>query len=327
MIRAAMALGALVAMSACTAQNDADTAAVEEERAVRTVQLPAALDYPEGIEIDSDGNIYISSAVDGTVMRISSEDGTGEVLSASNALLEADFNVFPRFLGAKLDDSNRLWIAGGRTGEVFVLNAASGQLIKRMSVNNEGSLLNDASITSDAVYITDTRQPILWRIALDGDEIGDPERWIDFTGSSLEHDQEGRNLNGIVADPSGQYLLGIQMDKGLLYRISVADKSVTPVDVGGETLANGDGLVLDEQTLYLVRQADTEIVTLDLAEDWTSAKVVSRFTHPALTWPATAALYGDELYVVDSQFNRRASNDPVRPFSLVVIPLERLAGN
>ena len=57
------------------------------------------------------------------------------------------------------------------------------------------------------------------------------------------------------------------MNKGLLFRIGVEDKQIVPIDIGGESVATGDGLVLDGRTLYVVRQGEQEIVTIDLAAD------------------------------------------------------------
>jgi Cu-Zn family superoxide dismutase len=112
----------------------------------------------------------------------------------------------------------------------------------------------------------------------------------------------------------------------LLFRIGVEDKQIVPIDIGGESVATGDGLVLDGRTLYVVRQGEQEIVTIDLAADLSKGRVVSRFKDPALAWPATAVKVGDRLLVVNTQFNRRGTKDPVLPFSIVGVPVALLSG-
>lgn len=312
--KAALFLTAAMSAGAAQAQN------------VRIISVPAEIEYPEGITVDSEGWIYVSSAVDGAVARMNSKGEAVEIIAGANEILPAGNEIFPAMLGKKIDELGRLWIMGGLTGKIFVIDKATGDLLATRAVSGERKALNDAVIMADAVYVTDTLQPILWKIARDGEEIGEPEAWIDFTGTPLEYGP-GRNLNGVAADEDGKYLIVIQMDKGLLFRIDIASREVTPVDIGEETVTNGDGLVIDGQTMYLVRQAETEIVTLRFAPDFASAQVVSRFTDPALTWPATAVIAGDELLVVDTQFNRRASGDPVKPFSVVAIPLSKLGKN
>lgn len=293
---------------------------------VSTISLPPEIEYPEGVTVDADGLIYVSSAVNGAVARMHRNGEKAEIIAAPGEILPPDNEVFPAMLGMKIDELGRIWIMGGLTGQIFVIDKETGDLLATRAVSGERKALNDAVIMEDAAYLTDTVQPILWKIARDGEEIGESEAWIDFTGTPLEYGP-GRNLNGIAADASGRYLIVIQMDKGLLYRIDIATRQVTPVDIGDEIVTNGDGLVISGQTMYLVRQAETEIVTLRFAPDFGSADVVSRFSDPALTWPATAAIAGDELLVADSQFNRKAAANPVKPFSLVAIPLNKLGTN
>lgn len=291
---------------------------------VRTLTLPSALTFPEGIGYDGAGHIFNASAVDGIVVRTSLSDGRSTTLVKPGTLLPPSSETFPRMLGMKVDSAGRLWIAGGRTGKIFVVDKETGQLVKELAAPGEGSLLNDAVVARDAVYVTDTLRPILWRIPLNGTDIGEPEPWVSFAGTPLVYG-EGRNLNGIAATADGKSLIVVQMDKGLLFRIDVASKTVMPIPHGEEDLTTGDGLVLDGATLYLVRQGAGEVVSLELEAGLASAKVTSRFKDPALLWPATAVKVGDELLVVNSQFNKRQTKDAQLPFSVVAIPLKMLA--
>jgi len=49
-----------------------------------------------------------------------------------------------------------------------------------------------------------------------------------------------------------------------------------------------------------------------------------RLRDPALLWPATAVIVDQELVVVNSQFNARASKSARMPFTLAAVPLVRL---
>ena len=186
-----------------------------------TIAIPPQLEYPEGIAVDPQGRLYLASAADGTVLRMGPYGGSAQVILGPGKLVPMPSDIFPIALGVKLDALGRLWILGGRTGQIFVLNPDSGALIARLAVPSQGNTLNDGVIVPGAAYITDTAQPFLWRVALDGTGLGQPEPWIDFTGTALAYGP-GRNLNGIVADAAGRYLIVIQMDKGLLFRIDTA---------------------------------------------------------------------------------------------------------
>lgn len=288
--------------------------------------LPAEVTFPEGIAYDpASGQIYTGSALTGAILRLdarTAEKGGGTVIARN--VIPGD--NFPGTLGMTVDQAGRLWIAGGRSARVVVLDAKTGKELKRFDTSAEpGGLLNDMVVVGSGVYVTDTFRPVLWRVSVKGNEIGELEPWLRFDKTPLVYG-DGPNLNGITATADGRYLIVVQMNKGLLFRIGVADKQVTPIDVGGEALNTGDGLVLDGSTLYVVRQAEQEIVTIQLSGDLTSGKVVSRFKDPALRWPATAEKVGDQLLVVNSQFNRRESKDPVTPFYILGVPLSRLAG-
>ena len=112
------------------------------------------------------------------------------------------------------------------------------------------------------------------------------------------------NLNGIVATPDGRYLLTVQSNTGNLYRINIEDKKVSKVDLGGETLTQGDGLVLTGNTLYVIRNQGF-VTKISLDEKFKSGKVEGDTPVPspeAQDFPTTGALVGGRLLVVNSQF-------------------------
>ena len=292
--------------------------------AVTTYQLPPEITYPEGIAVDEKTKaVYVGSAATAAIARMN-PDGTGASILVKEGTLPAE--PFPSVLGMKTDGAGRLWVAGGRTGIISVIDTASGKELKRFEVPTKGkSLINDVAIVGGSAYVTDTLVPTLWRIPVKGNDLGALEAWIEFAGSPLQY-ETGPNLNGIAATPDGRYLIVVQMNKGLLFRIGVNDKRITQIDTGGEALNTGDGLLLDGTTLYLVRQGEQEVVTLALSDDYSRATVRNRFRDPAIMWPATAAKAGDRLLVVSTQFNQRQSGKAQTPFTVVGIPLATLAG-
>ncbi len=291
-------------------------------------ELPADVAFPEGIALDpAAGVFYTASAVSGTLVRVNLKSRAAEVVAGPGVLVPGGARTtFPAVLGMKLDGSGRLWIAGGRSGKIFVLDTRGGKVLKQLEVPDPAkSLVNDVALAGTAGYFTDTRVPTLWRVEAKGNDIGALEPWLDFSGTPLQY-YEGANLNGITATPDGRSLIVVQMGKGLLYRIDIASKAVTPIDTGGAELTGADGLVLDGSTLYVVRQTAVEIATLQLSPDMAKATVVNRFKDPLLAWPATAVRAGDRLLVVNTQFNVRNDKKETRPFTVVGVPLSRLAG-
>lgn len=287
------------------------------------LELPATVSFPEGIAYDAAaGALYTASAEDGAVVRVNASTGEAVVVSPAGRLMPAGPTTFPGPLGMEVDSSSRLWIAGGFTGKVWIVNTNDGAIVKDVTVpTTPKSLLNDVAIVGTTGYFTDTFVPTLWRLAVDGSAI---EPWLDLSGTAIEYGAEGPNLNGITVTADGRTLVVVHMGKGLLFKIDIATKGISQIDTGGADLTTADGLVLDGDTLYVIRQGAQEIVSLRVDAALTSATVVSRFAD-GLAWPATAARVGDDLIVVNTQFNTRDANATVRPFTLLRVPVSRLS--
>lgn len=309
----------LIVLTGCATSNTVNQAADSSAR----YELPDEVSHPEGIAYDAKEDVfYVAGSPDGQIARVDLRTGQRQLVGQGLAG-ELD-GVFPGILGLKADDRGRLWMAGGRTGKVFVTDARTGTLLQTIETPDAAKgLINDIAFAGGKAFFTDTLRATLWA-ADSGETIAAaPERWLDFADTPLEY-SEGPNLNGITATPDGRSLLVGQMNKGLLFKIDLATRSVSPIDLNGETVAGVDGLVLSGRTLYAIRQPVGEIVTIRLAPDMVSGEVIARTSSPGLLWPATGVIVDDELLVVNSQFNRRTTGDAQRPFSIQRVLLSSL---
>ena len=79
------------------------------------------------------------------------------------------------------------------------------------------------------------------------------------------------------------------------------------VDLGGETLPNADGLLLDGKTLDVVQNIRNQIAVVELSPDYLSG-AVGRFitepftSNPDTKVPTTIAEFGDAFYAVTAGF-------------------------
>ena len=108
------------------------------------------------------------------------------------------------------------------------------------------TFINDVVITREAAYFTDTQAPFLYRVALG--PAGEPA--ADATPIPLPGTFR---TNGIAATPNGEHLFVVDGATAQLYRIDTATHTPVLVDLGGDTLPNADGLLLDGKTLYVVQ--------------------------------------------------------------------------
>lgn len=282
---------------------------------VTTYTIPGDAVFPEGVAYDAaTGDFYVGSTRDGAVYRGNVRNNGGEL----DLFLEPNSNERQGITGMKVDTQGRLFIAGRRTGQAFVYDTSSGDLVATLTTPNaSNTLINDVTLTEDAAYFTDSFRPTLFRVPLTSNSVGEMEAWLELNDTSITY-QNGFNLNGIAATADGRYLLTVQFNTGELYRIDTQTKEVTQVVLGGERLTTGDGLVLEGRALYAVREKPAEIVVVNLSENLLAGEVRERITDPSLDFPTTLALTGERLLVVNSQLDTAS---PTLPFTVSSLPL------
>lgn len=273
-------------------------------------ELPGDRVYPEGIAA-ADGAFYAGSTIDGTIFRADLATGAVRVFAEDGQ---------PTALGMAVDGDGMLWVAGGSTGNVYRYDTASGEATGVFTTPPSGDIfLNDVAVGRDgSVYVTDSQRPILYRVPPRAAP-GPMDAWIGFESTPLTY-RQGFNANGIVVTEDSAWIVVIQTNTGRLFRIGVSDRSVTPIDVDAD-LTNGDGLVLQGRTLYVVRNRNEEIVPVRLSEDFASGEPGQPIRADALRFPTTAALADGGLLVVSSQFGAMGDGEPELPFRVVRVPL------
>jgi sugar lactone lactonase YvrE len=265
--------------------------------------LPGEQVFPEGVAYQSDtGDFYVGSTTDGTVFRGNVEGGPKE----AEVFLEPESDGRTTAIGMEVGEDGRLFIAGGDTGRIFVYDTESTDQIRRLDTSDAGAtFLNDVAVTPDGdAYVTDSLRPVLFRVPSTVDGVGEVEPWLNFEETPAEY-EEGFNFNGIDATEDGRYLVAVQSNTGELFRIDIESKQVVEINLGGETLTNGDGLLLDGRTVYVVRNEQALIVAVKLSGEYIRGKVGEPFTDPSFAFPTTIAKTDDRLLVVNSQFDKQ----------------------
>jgi len=213
---------------------------------------------PEGITAGPRSDLYVGSIPTGAVLRLDARSGaTATVVQLRRGRAA---------IGLKLDRRRRLFVAGGPTGKAFVYDARTGADLRELQLAAAGdadTFVNDVALTRRTAYFTDSRKSQIY--AVDA-KLGSP-RTIALPDIP---DLEGNNLNGIVATPREDALLAVQSNAGKLWKIDPATAKSVAVDLGGETLANGDGLLLKGRTLYVVQNRLNQIAVVRLNADYTA---------------------------------------------------------
>ncbi len=277
--------------------------------------LPGTAVFPEGVAVDERaGTIFVSSTTDGTIFRGTLDN---PVLTP---FLPGGADGRTSATGLAVDDEGRLYVAGAATGDVFIYDDASGALLGHLSTGSSPTFINDIVIAPDgSAYVTDSQSPFIYRIAQNSSGQFTIERWLNFTGTALVY-QAGFNANGIEITPNGRYLVVVQSNTGKLFRIDVDTKKVTAFDLGGATVANGDGILLQGNTLYVLQNNQALLAEIRLDVNHATGTVVGRTTDPSFAVPTSLDMARGRLLVVNSQFNKRGPGlTPSLPFTVSVV--------
>ncbi|QIK66131.1 superoxide dismutase [Nocardioides sp. HDW12B] len=255
------------------------------------IELPRGW-QPEGITTDGQ-KLYVGSLATGAILRANPRTGTTSVLPRSATGKPA--------VGVEADRRRGvIWVAGGEAGEIRAQSAASGRVLATYPLPTAMRFVNDLVVTRDAVYATDSMNQELAVVRLDGKQVpaSGPAELLPLTGDLVYG--AGFNANGIVA--SGGYLVLVQSAKGLLFRVDPLTGDTEQIDLGGYLVTNGDGLEIDGDRLYVVRNRDNLIAVVDLAADLLSREVTDELTSDDVDVPTTVALLRGSLYAVNARF-------------------------
>jgi sugar lactone lactonase YvrE len=184
------------------------------------------------------------------------------------------------------------------------------------------SFVNDVIVAPDAAWFTDSLNPVLYKVPLDrhgGLPDQDEVVTVPVTGDLVF--QEGFNVNGISRTPDGKGLLLVQSNTGRLFRVDPADGVTTEVDLGGESLPNGDDILLSGRTLYVVQNQLNQVAVVRLDRTGNSGTVVERVTDPRFDVPTTVAAFANRLYLTNARFGTEPT--PTTPYTAVAIPQPR----
>ncbi len=260
--------------------------------------FPARIDLPdgwapEGITAGRGTTAYVGSLADGAIARVNLRTGDVVPLAAGapgRVTVGVDYER----------GRHRIWAAGGATSEVRAYDARTGALLQTYHLTT--GFLNDVVVTRRAVYVTDSnlQQLVVVPLGRHG-RLPDPSAAFTLPLTGDIQYEDGFNANGIVA--SHGWLILVQSNTGLLFRVNPRTGETREIDLGGASVSSGDGLEVVGSRLAVGRNALNEVDVFRLGAHLGSARLVRTLTSPDLDVPTTIAFSAGRLWVVNARFN------------------------
>jgi sugar lactone lactonase YvrE len=209
--------------------------------------------------------------------------------------------------GIKVDERTNYLFVAGAFGTARVYDAVTGELLADYTLTTDAfpaTLVNDVIVTRDAAYFTDSFQPVLYKLPLGpGGALPDLSDVEEIALDGFDFVPGGFNANGIVATPNGDWLIVNNTALGTLYKVDPDTREATQIDLGGDTVPSGDGLLLDGRDLYVMQNFLNTISVVRLSTDLNSGEIVDTITDTAFRVPTTIAEFGSSIYAVNGRFD------------------------
>jgi sugar lactone lactonase YvrE len=314
MIARAVVVLALLAAAALPSQADA----WNRGRARPFATLPAGATGPEGIEVDGQGNVYVTTfGFDAN----GAAAGPGKLYVFTKAgRLDREVTVqgsTANLLGVAFHPGGTLLVVDFGAARVLAVDPRTGASRVAVTVPGGGSGLNDLTFDSAGnVYVSDSFRGIVWKATLD--PAGAPAVATAWAASPL------LTTSGIP--PFGANGLRFDRDETVLYVANTGDDAVIQIPVsrppaGGDLVAgtaapftygvNGaDGLLVDDGgNVWVVANQSDEIVVVD-----PTGKAIAKLgdfgglldgAPVELLFPASARFAGSDLLVTNLSLDLR----------------------
>lgn len=253
-----------------------------------TIPLPVGF-QPEGIVSGQGSTFYAGSLDTGAVLK--GDLRTGE-------LQELVTSANGPAVGMAVDAKNRVWVAGGDSGEIRVYDGTTGAMLGLYETGP--GFINDLVVTKEAVYATNSFAPALAVVPLGpGGTLPEdgPAGQLPLTGFPATN---GFNANGIEAGQDGRLIVAHTATKAL-FAVDPMTGAAEQIDLGAE-LANVDGITRSGNTLYAVQNRINQIAVIELDPGLSTGRIQDTLTNPDFDVPTTVALFGEATYVVNARF-------------------------
>ncbi|MDC0671412.1 SMP-30/gluconolactonase/LRE family protein [Nannocystis radixulma] len=285
--------------------------------------LQATDSVPEGVAFDArTKRFFATGLMSGAVTQIDAETGEERPFYTPDGQPQ-------QLTGAKVDgERRRLWVCYSEIqnmlGGVLVFDVDTGARLASIELAR-GGICNDVALASDGVaYVTDSFQPVIYRVDLQAGTAGEFVRDVRMSAPMGQF-----GLNGVAVSPDDAYVIGGFTSPSKLFVVPRAGGEVSEISLEGDPFAperdphflGADGIIFVDDKLYVVHDGGIQQVTFT-EPGYRAGTVKARLVRePGLS---TATVAGGELYVIKSEVVQSVHMrlPPRLPFKIYRVPLE-----
>lgn len=252
------------------------------------------------------GTFLVGTIDDGTVYRGTPDDPTVPVF------LEGEPGRAAAALGIA---GGRLLVAGGLYGDIRAYDLETRARVGQFSTGSGGFLFGLLVTRAGDVWVTDAVRPALWHLTREQVTAGRGTPTSIPLSPEIPYIPTPDNAQGIVA-LSDTRLVVVTYYDGTLYRIDLdpqAPHGRTITAIPGATVRLGSRMTLDGRRLVVADEDGLSIV--ELTDDASSARLVTRLRDPAFRDATAVARVGDRYLVVNAGW------DAPPPYTVSSVPV------
>lgn len=227
--------------------------------------------------------------------------------------------------------SGLLYAAETKGGTASVYDGVTGAKVASYTfptVAAPGHQINDVAVGVDAVFFTDSYQPVMYRVALGANNVpASTFTTVPLSGDYVHHAAAkpfNINSNGIATTADGKYVLLDNMggnkgtasanciasprapaDSGCvsdILRVDPASGVATRINFGANKIYFVDGIRLYDHTLYVTQNFLDKLSVFTLSADYLSATFVKDYTNPNIIVPSSMVVFQKSLFALNAGF-------------------------
>jgi sugar lactone lactonase YvrE len=246
----------------------------------------------EGIAAGEDDTFFAGDLATGDIFRGDIHKGT-----AKKFIDVPDGRVA---VGMKADTRNDLlFVAGGPSGKAYVYDTDTKKTVKTYQLTKKAAFINDVALTDDGAWFTNSNAAELYFVPVgDNGNLGDV-RTLKLTGPAAKV-TKGFNLNGIAYSPDARRLLVAHSENQAIYTVS--PRTGASAEIKGVKLPNVDGILVKGSTVWAMQNFSNQVSRLRVNFHESTARLREVIKSQHFNIPTTAALFGDDLAVVNAKF-------------------------